>query len=140
MAPLAGLLGMVLACAGPAASPPPSSRAAARWSATSADGEIHGEIGPQSGQVAVGEFSIWEVALRDRWGRPLSGASVAIGGGMPKHGHGLPTQPRVTGESSPGRYRIEGMKLNMYGDWILEVAFETRAVAGRLRFPVHVDF
>jgi hypothetical protein len=132
-------IGAAHGCAsgGSTAPPPPGP---VRWSAAASDGRVRGEIGPDAGSVAVGEFQTWTVALRLADGRPLTGARLAIGGGMPQHGHGLPTQPRVTAEFSPGHYRIEGLKLNMHGDWVLEVAFESRSGAGVLRFPVHVDF
>ncbi len=129
-----------LACAG---SPLPSALEAnrtARWSAVSDDGQVAGELAPESGAIEVGAFQTWILDLRNRDGDPISGADVSIGGGMPQHGHGLPTEPRVTGEPVPGRYRIEGMKLNMYGDWIFEVLVQTPRFTGRLRFPVHVDF
>src|SRR5687768_16550771 len=37
-----------------------------------------------------------QVALKDAKGQPLDGMTVSVDGGMPQHGHGLPTQPRVT--------------------------------------------
>jgi hypothetical protein len=59
---------------------------------------------------------------------------------MPMHGHGLPTEPRVTEELGGGRYRIEGLKLNMYGAWVIDVAVETATLRERLRFNMTIDF
>lgn len=36
------------------------------------------------------------VAITDAAGAPVDDATIQIDGGMPQHGHGLPTRPRVT--------------------------------------------
>jgi len=59
---------------------------------------------------------------------------------MPAHGHGLPTQPQVTEERGDGHYRIEGVKLNMVGDWVIEVFVRTPRGDDRLRFDLAVDY
>ena len=41
---------------------------------------------------------------------------------MPQHGHGLPTQPRVTRELAEGSYQLDGMKFSMTGWWELKLA------------------
>ena len=38
-------------------------------------------------------------------------------GGMPGHGHGLPSSPRFTQHLGGADYLLEGMTLNMPGDW-----------------------
>ena len=70
----------------------------------------------------------------------MTGAAIAIAGGMPGHGHGLPTQPQVTEELGGGRYRIEGVKLNMVGAWVIEVFVQTAALRDRLRFDLAIDY
>ena len=47
--------------------------------------------------------------------------TVSIDGGMPQHGHGLPTAPRVTGRLPDGRLIVDGMKFSMPGWWELRV-------------------
>jgi hypothetical protein len=46
---------------------------------------------------------------------------------MPQHGHGLPTEPRVTEELGGGRYRVEGMKFNMPGWWTIKLSVSSAA-------------
>jgi hypothetical protein len=58
-------------------------------------------------------------------GEPVTGASLAVTGGMPTHDHGMPTRPRVTAELGNGKYRLEGMRFHMGGDW--EVFIEIKA-------------
>ena len=110
------------------------------WSATSDSGRLSGRLAPESGAVQVGAFQTWILALSTADGTPVTGASLAIPGGMPLHGHGLPTQPVASGELAGGRYRIEGMKLNMNGAWVIEVLVRTAAGPDRLRFDLAIDF
>jgi hypothetical protein len=59
---------------------------------------------------------------------PVEDVSITIDGGMPEHGHGLPTKPRVTGNPGPGVYQIDGLKFNMGGWW--ELRFRIASAAG----------
>jgi hypothetical protein len=103
-------------------------------------GQLRGRLDPESGSIEINHFQTWIVELREASGAPLVGADLAITGGMPAHGHGLPTQPRVTEELGDGRYRIEGVKLNMIGDWVIEVFVQTPRQRDRLRFDLAVDY
>ena len=57
------------------------------------------------------------VAITDAAGAPVDDATIRIDGGMPEHGHGLPTRPRVTRALGNGLYEIEGVRFNMGGWW-----------------------
>ena len=78
--------------------------------------------------IAINKIHAWEVQLRTPAGEPVFGASIDVGGGMPQHGHGFPTRPRVTKELGEGRYLIEGMKFSMSGWW--EIKLKISAAAG----------
>lgn len=62
------------------------------------------------------------VVVRDTDGRAIDEAQIAIDGGMPQHGHGLPTRPRVTRALGDGAYDIEGVRFNMGGWWEFRLA------------------
>jgi hypothetical protein len=62
------------------------------------------------------------VILRDAEGRAIDEAQISIDGGMPQHGHGLPTRPRVTRSLGDGIYEIEGVRFNMGGWWEFKLA------------------
>lgn len=51
-----------------------------------------------------------------------------VEGGMPTHGHGLPTSPILRPLDKPGTYRIDGLKYNMPGAWLL--GFRISGAAG----------
>jgi len=62
------------------------------------------------------------VAITDAAGIPIDNATIQVDGGMPQHGHGLPTRPRVTGALGNGLYEIEGVRFNMGGWWEFKLA------------------
>ena len=81
-------------------------------------------IAPQATPIVVGSMHAWTVTVRNPSGAPVTAAKIGVNGGMPQHGHGLPTAPRVTADLGDGRYRIEGMKFNMRGWWTLDLAID----------------
>lgn len=65
------------------------------------------------------------ITIVDGAGVPVVDAAMTIGGGMPQHGHGLPTRPRVTRAIAAGTYEIEGVRFNMGGWWEFKVTIAT---------------
>lgn len=70
-------------------------------------------------------------------GRAVERAEIVVDGGMPEHGHGLPTRPRVTRSLGAGAYEVEGVRFNMGGWW--ELKFEIAGVAGRDTVVFNLD-
>jgi len=79
-------------------------------------------IEPEKGAVRQGELHSWLLQLNSVSGEPVEGAIVTIDGGMPDHGHGLPTSPAVSGHLGAGRYWVDGVKFTMGGWWQLRFA------------------
>lgn len=65
---------------------------------------------------------------------PVEGASIAVDGGMPQHGHGLPTRPRVTRALGGGAYEVEGLKFNMGGWWVVKFRIDSAAGTDSVTF------
>ncbi len=97
-------------------------------------------FGPQEGIATIGRFQNWVVRVLDSEIRPVYPARIGLNGGMPGHGHGLPTQPQVTTYLGSGRCLVEGMKLYMAGDWLFVLALETPSTKDRVTFEVIVDY
>ena len=74
------------------------------------------------------------VTIRDAAGHPVEGASISVDGGMPQHGHGLPTKPRVVRTLAGGVYEIEGVRFNMGGWWEFRLAIDGSPGADRVTF------
>jgi hypothetical protein len=93
----------------------------------SAQGTYSARIEPQE-KLKTGKMQNMIVTITDKAGKPVSGAKITVDGGMPQHGHGLPTQPKVTRELGNGAYQVEGVKFNMGGWWVF--TFHVDAEAG----------
>ncbi|HEX6599741.1 MAG TPA: FixH family protein [Gemmatimonadaceae bacterium] len=85
-------------------------------------------IRPQGDSIPKGKLQRWTLHLETTAGAPVDSATVAVDGGMPQHGHGLPTKPRVTRALGNGDHLVEGMKFNMGGWWV--VKFRVNAAQG----------
>jgi hypothetical protein len=92
------------------------------------------EIGSVDPEVRLGKMHAWTLALTDRRGRPVDTARIGIDGGMPRHGHGLPSAPAVTQALGDGRFLIEGMKFNMRGWWELDLTIDGPAGTDTITF------
>jgi hypothetical protein len=85
-------------------------------------------------QAPVGKIHQWILHIEDTTGVAVDSATVCVDGGMPEHGHGLPTTPEPAGSSSDGDYRIEGMKFSMTGWWVVKFVIQSRAGTDSVRF------
>jgi hypothetical protein len=85
-------------------------------------------IAPEAEPVEQNALHSWVVTLSTPQGEKVEGAVIAVDGGMPQHGHGLPSAPQMTQQLGEGRYRIEGMKFSMSGWW--ELRFDISSAAG----------
>lgn len=78
--------------------------------------------------IKVGKLHSWNIQVVTADGKPVDSARISVDGGMPQHGHGLPTKPLVTRQLGEGRHLVEGMKFNMGGWWV--VKFEVASSQG----------
>lgn len=72
-----------------------------------------------AGEIPRNSLHAWTIHIEDAGGQPVTGAQIGIDGGMPAHGHGLPTQPQVTADLGGGDYRVEGLRFQMGGEWVV---------------------
>jgi hypothetical protein len=82
---------------------------------------IQSEVDP----IPLNSLHAWTLHVETSAGQPVDDAVISINGGMPAHGHGLPTEPRVTADLGNGDYRVEGMKFHMQGDWVVTFAISS---------------
>lgn len=93
---------------------------------------------PGEGALTVGGIHGWTILVAGSDGKPVTGASFTIDGGMPAHGHGLPTAPQVTEELGEGRYRLEGLKFSMDGMWALDIGVTAGGRSDTARFNLRI--
>jgi hypothetical protein len=92
-------------------------------------GHYRATIHPQGDSIPQGKLQRWTLHLETAAGAPVDSATMTVDGGMPQHGHGLPTKPKVTRMLGNGDHLVEGMKFNMGGWWV--VKFGVDGAAGR---------
>jgi hypothetical protein len=86
--------------------------------------------------IPLDRIHIWTLALTDGGGRPVEDAQIEVTGGMPLHGHGLPTRPRVSPEAGAGRYKVNGLKFNMPGVWIVNFQISAGGARDEITIPL----
>lgn len=87
--------------------------------------------------IPLNAFHTWTLTIQDADGAPVTDAEIGIGGGMPAHGHGLPTQPKMTKNLGNGKYLIEGFKFPMPGQW--EINFNIKSGGKEDKATVPLD-
>jgi hypothetical protein len=130
------LTGMQAAQAARAAPPQaPEQRDPAR--AVGARGLFHAHYVAQPTPVPLLALHSWTVTITDAAGVPVDGAQLTLMGGMPAHGHGLPTRP-VVRPLGGGRYRVDGLRFNMPGHWSVAIRVSTPAATDTVTFPLEL--
>ncbi len=81
--------------------------------------------------ATIGDFLELEVHIQNTSGDNISGAAIAVDGGMMAHGHGLPTRPQAV-ELGEGRYLIRGLRFSMPGEWRLVLDVTSEDVQDRI--------
>lgn len=94
---------------------------------------------PPSQIPAINELHSWQIKVASPAGTPVTHAQIAVDGGMPRHGHGLPTQPRVTQELTAGTYLLEGMKFSMNGWWEIKLSIKSLEGNDSVTFNIIVE-
>jgi hypothetical protein len=84
---------------------------------TSEQGLFRGTWVSQLEPLDINQIHTWTIHVEMPDGQPLDNAQITADRSMPHHGHGLPTQPKVTQYLGQGDYRVEGMKFQMTGWW-----------------------
>jgi hypothetical protein len=102
----------------------------------SENGLYRGTIRPQGDSIPQGRLQRWTLHLETVGGAPVDTATVSVDGGMPQHGHGLPTKPRVTRALGNGDHLVEGMKFNMGGWWVVKFRVDATPGSDSLVFNV----
>lgn len=91
-------------------------------------------VQPPAAPPAINQIHSWQVKLSSPSGAPISHARISVDGGMPQHGHGLPTRPQVTRELADGTYLLEGMKFSMTGWWEIKLAIDAPEGTDKVTF------
>ncbi|MBG6078097.1 FixH family protein [Polaromonas sp. CG_9.11] len=97
-------------------------------------GLFHVTLLPPTQTPAINQLHSWKVKLTTPEGIAITNATFTVGGGMPQHGHGFPTQPRITRELEEGTYLLEGMKFSMTGWWEIKLDIQGPKISDKVVF------
>jgi len=111
------------------------------WQQTSEQGIFDVTLDSNTNDVvAINEFLEWVLIIKDADGEPVTPVRVAVSGGMPMHGHGLPSQPQVSEYLGDGKYLIKGLKFSMNGRWELAFDIQSKEQADKVVFDFKIDY
>jgi hypothetical protein len=88
--------------------------------------------------IPVGQIVSWKLKVVTASGDPVKDAEITVDGGMPAHGHGLPTMPKVTQNLGDGNYLVEGIKFNMPGAWVVKFGIKSGDKADDVTFNLQL--
>jgi hypothetical protein len=91
---------------------------------------------PASPPIVLHRMHDWIVGVEGLQGPPQPPVTLRLDGGMPAHGHGFVTRPRVTENLGQGEFRIEGVKFHMPGAWVLQVTVTDRRGSDQVTLPL----
>lgn len=100
----------------------------------SAQGFFRGTYTPKLDPLRINQIHTWTFHLENKDRQPLEGAQISVDGGMPQHGHGLPTLPQVTKALGNGDYQVEGMKFHMPGWWVVNFHITAQGQSDTITF------
>jgi len=101
---------------------------------TTAEGHYSVTVSPENPDYRRNTLHAWVVEITTPDGAPVKDAVIVIDGGMPQHGHGLPTSPQMTETLGEGRYKIDGVRFNMRGWWEFKLAITADGISDTITF------
>ncbi|TAN40145.1 MAG: hypothetical protein EPN25_08800 [Nitrospirae bacterium] len=88
--------------------------------------------------VPVNQIHFWKLKVETAEGIAVKDAEITVEGDMPEHGHGLPTQPKMTKSSGDGTYLIEGIKFSMPGWWVMKFQIKAGNASDTVTFNLQL--
>lgn len=88
--------------------------------------------------IPLNKMISWKLKVETAEGQPVKDAEIAVTGDMPEHGHGLPTEPKVTKNFGDGAYLVEGIKFSMPGWWTMSFAIRAGGKTDSVTFNLQL--
>lgn len=114
----------------------PTGNAAAGGPILSENGHFLVSYAAEAPPITLNALHAWLLTVQTPAGEPIDGAVITVDGGMPAHRHGLPTQPQAAPGDAPGQYRIEGVRFQMPGEWIVTFTIAADDLSDQVTFPL----
>jgi len=88
--------------------------------------------------IAANKIMSWKLKVETADGMPVKDAEIMVEGAMPEHGHGFPTQPKVTKNNGDGTYLVEGIKFSMTGWWTVTFSIKAGGKTDTVTFNIQL--
>ena len=88
--------------------------------------------------IPVNKIISWKLKVETADGQAVKDADISVSGDMPEHGHGLPTEPKVTKNFGDGTYLVEGIKFSMPGWWIMTFTIKANGKTDSVTFNLQL--
>lgn len=88
---------------------------------------------------ALNKMQYWDVVIAKVNGSPIKDVELSFDGGMPSHGHGMPTMPKVVKEGDT-EFLVKGIKFSMPGVWELYFDIKNEDSTVRLTLEVQLHY
>ena len=131
---IGGLVGLIVLVSAARGHLTPARQPDLSTTRTSEAGPFTAHYRPDRTPVPVGPLQRWTLELSTPGGQPVRGAHIEVGGGMPEHGHSLPTAPTVREAGRPGEYVVDGLRFQMSGLWVVRFSVQAGAVRDAVQF------
>lgn len=89
--------------------------------------------------LPLNQIHSWKLHIETADGQPVDNAQISVDGGMPQHGHGLPTRPQVTDNLGGGDYRMEGVRFQMLGWWEVRLTINANGQSDSITFNIILE-
>ena len=107
--------------------------------ASSEGGHYRVSARPATSPLELHRIHDWIVGIEPLEGSSQIPTAILFDGGMPSHGHGFVTRPRVTRNLGNGEFLVEGVKFHMPGEWVLRVTVTGRELSDYVKLPLMIE-
>jgi hypothetical protein len=90
-------------------------------------------------KVPLNQIHTWTLHVETSDGQTVEDATILVEGGMPQHGHGLPTSPQVKEYLGNGDYLVEGLRFQMTGYWEVKFIISADGKSDSITFNLNIE-
>jgi hypothetical protein len=90
------------------------------------------------GDIRINKVHSWEITILDADGQPVNDARVVLTGSMPEQGHEMLPHPLITRAGFAGLYRVDNMKFDMTGWWVITINIMAGEVPDSVNFNLNI--
>jgi hypothetical protein len=91
------------------------------------------------GDIRINRAHSWELTVRDADNKPVNNARVLLSAKMPVQERSLSVHPVISRAGFGGLYRIDNMKFDMPGWWVVTINIMADNIPDRTSFNINIS-